>query len=298
MPSTISRLLPSLFRLLGYKRVFASGPATLDKVDQMLVRPPSFGPPRLMRRDVRISVRHDTGWPIYLVEPRGSTPTRYAVYAHGGAWINQIHPLQWRFIAAVAAGSGTAVTVPIYPLAPLGTAGNVVPAFADLLQNLADRHGGDRVSVIGDSAGGQIALSAALLLRERGAPPLHRTVLISPSLDLTFANPEIDAVEPRDPWLARPGPREAVELWRGKLALDDVLVSPLFAELQGLGPLAIFSGTLDITNPDTRLLVTKAREAGVPVDFHESVDLIHVYPLLPIPEGREALREINRLLSS
>ncbi len=61
MPSAASRLLPPLIRLLGYKRMFASARATLDKVDDLLVRPVAYGPPRRLRRDVRIHVSHDRG---------------------------------------------------------------------------------------------------------------------------------------------------------------------------------------------------------------------------------------------
>ncbi len=93
MPSPAGRLLPPLVRLLGYKRMFASARATLGKADDLLVRPAPYGPPRRLGHDVRITVSHDTGWPGYQVEPRRGTPTRHAVYVHGGAWINQIHPL-------------------------------------------------------------------------------------------------------------------------------------------------------------------------------------------------------------
>jgi acetyl esterase/lipase len=262
-----------------------------------MVRPVPYGPPRGLRSvRIEVDVRHDTGWPVYRVLPRAGTPTRAAVYVHGGAWVNQIHPVHWRLVAGLAARSGTAVTVPIYPLAPVGTAATVVPAVADLVAALVDRYGAGQVAVLGDSAGGQIALSAALLLRDRGAPPLHRTVLISPAVDLTLANPEIDLVEPRDPWLARPGTRAAIELWRGELSIKDPLVSPLFGDLAGLGPLTVFSGTRDITSPDTRLLVSRARAAGVRVDHHEEAGLVHVHPLLPVPEGRRARRLMASLL--
>ena len=291
MPSPVSRLLPALFRLFGYRREFADPEAMLRGVQDRMVRPVPYGPPRGLRSvEIEVDVHHDTGWPVYRVLPRRRTPTRAAVYLHGGAWVNQIHPLHWRLVAGLAARSGTAVTVPIYPLAPVGTAATVVPSVADLVAALVDRYGAGQVAVLGDSAGGQIALSAALLRRDRGEPPLHRTVLISPALDLTLANPEIDLVEPQDPWLARPGTRAAIELWRGDLSIKDPLVSPLFGDLAGLGPLTVFSGTRDITSPDTRLLVSRARAAGVQVDHHEETGLIHVHPLLPVPEGRRARR--------
>lgn len=297
MPSPVSRLLPPLFRLFGYRREFADPEAMLRGVQDRLVRPVPYGPPRGLRSvEIEVDVGHDTGWPVYRVLPRSRTPTRAAVYVHGGAWVNQIHPLHWRLVAGLAARSGTAVTVPIYPLAPVGTAATVVPSVADLVAALVDRYGAGQVAVLGDSAGGQIALSAALILRDRGLPPLHRTVLISPALDLTLTNPGIDLVEPHDPWLARPGTRAAIELWRGDLPIKDPLVSPLFGDLAGLGPLTVFSGTRDITSPDTRLLVSRARAAGVQVDHHEEAGLVHVHPLLPVPEGRQARRLMATLL--
>ncbi|GAA4658737.1 alpha/beta hydrolase fold domain-containing protein [Kineococcus glutinatus] len=290
MPTPAARAAVPLVRLLGFKRVFADADAMRAHVDAQLLRPPPYGPPRWLRRDVRVTAgRHGT-WPAYLVAPRDHAPHRHVVHVHGGAWVNQINPLHWRFVAALAATARVGVTVPIYPLAPLGTAAEVVPAVADAVQQLVDAHGADRVALAGDSAGGQIALSAALVLRDRGVAPLHRTLLIAPALDLTLDNPEIDLVEPRDPWLARPGTRAAIELWRGGLDVRDPLVSPLFGDLRGLGPLTVFSGTRDITDPDTRELVRRARAAGVGVDHHEERDLVHVYPLLPLPEGRRALR--------
>jgi len=292
MPTPTSRLTPLLLRLLGFKRVFVSASATVKEVDDLLLRPEPFGPPRRLRRDVQISVSHEAGWPVYLVAPAGRPAGERVVYSHGGGWIHQIQPAHWRLIAEVAAGGDASVTVPIYPVAPLGTAGTVVPAIADLLGALVEQHGADHVTAMGDSAGGQISLSAVLLLRQRGLPPLHRTVLISPVLDASFRNPAIDRVEPRDPWLSRPGLRVAVDLWRGDLPIEDTMVSPLFADLSALGPLMIFSGTRDITNPDSRLFVAKACAAGVEVEFREVADLVHVYPLLPTPEGRQARQTI------
>jgi acetyl esterase/lipase len=56
--------------------------------------------------------------------------------------------------------------------------------------------------------------------------------------------------------------------------------------MTGLGPVVtVYCGTVDIVDPDVRLLVAKLREAGVPVTYHEGHDLIHAYPLLPITGG-------------
>jgi hypothetical protein len=35
----------------------------------------------------------------------------------------------------------------------------------------------------------------------------------------------------------------------------------------------------------------------VPVTYREERDLIHVYPILPVPEARPALREVTEFLA-
>ncbi|MEK8145392.1 alpha/beta hydrolase fold domain-containing protein [Streptomyces sp. M10(2022)] len=220
-------------------------------------------------------------------------PDRHAVYVHGGAWINEIVAQHWRLVAQLAATTRTRFTVPIYPLAPRGrplTSSGV----AGLLRDLAARHGPENVSVMGDSAGGQIALSAALLLRGEGIA-LRRTVLISPALDLSLDNPEIDEVEPRDPWLARPGIREAVKLWRAHLPLDDLLVSPCSPTL---GPRSDFGVRRHrrhhlSRHPHPGPRGSRSRGDG---GFPRGPGMVHVYPLLPIPEGRQARKAMAALL--
>lgn len=296
MPGFADFMVKTLIKLRGSKKVFSDPAKVAARVEDRMLRPPVFGPSAKLERDVNISVSYTSGWPIYTVTPKTKPTNHVAIYAHGGAWINEIQPLQWRMVAELVAQSGATIIVPIYPLAPIGTAGSVVPKIADMVRDLIDTHGAKNVSTIGDSAGGQIILSAALLLRDRGIAPVQ-SVYISPALDLTLSNPDVDAVELRDPWLARAGVVKAVEYWRGDLSVTNQLVSPLLADLHDLGPMTVFSGTCDITNPDTRLFAAKADAAGININYIEKPDAIHVYPILPTPDGRAARRAIAALLT-
>ncbi len=284
MPSTASRLVGTALRLTRRNRAYVSADEARRLVTQSALRPAAYGPPARLRRDVAIRAGRDEGWPVYTVTPRDRRPTGAVVYAHGGGWVGEIAPQHWWLVAQLAAEAGVAVTVPIYPLVPFGTAGEVVPWVADLALRAAADHG--RCVLAGDSAGGQIVLSAALLLRDRDDVRPARTILVSPALDLTFRNPEIEDVQPSDPWLGVPGARVLAEHWRGDRSLEDPMVSPLFGDLRGLGPISVHSGTRDVTNPDGRLLVSRALAAGVDVTLHERHGLLHVFPLLPTPEGR------------
>jgi acetyl esterase/lipase len=288
--------MPAVLRIRGATRRYASRQSAREYVEQIALRPAPYGPPTRLRSDVTVEVARRSGWPIYTVAPKTGGPERAVVYLHGGAWVNEIASQHWQLIAQLAAEAAVRVIVPIYPLVPFGNAAEVVPAIVALVAEIARTSSG--VCLAGDSAGGQIALSAALLLRDEHDLVLPRTLLISPVLDLSLTNPQINSVELTDPWLKRQPLLEFAERWRGDLTATDPRVSPLAADLTGLGPLSVFSGTRDILNPDARLLARKATHAGIDLDYHEQRGLLHVYPLMPTPEGRAARAVIVERLRS
>ncbi|MCU1406501.1 MAG: esterase [Glaciihabitans sp.] len=293
--------MPTVMALRGSKSTYLSAEATLAQARQLQVRPVSFAPPQSLDKQVDVSLERINGWPVYTVSPRGSATQRrgsshQVLYLHGGSWIHEISPFHWRFIAALTVDTGATFTVPIYPLAPLGTAATVVPAVGALAAALIADGGADSVTLMGDSAGGTIALAAAQHLRDSGSPAPRRIILLSPAVDLTFSDPRIAELADSDPWLATPGLRATADLWRGDLPLTDPLVSPLFGDLAGLSPIAVLSGTRDILNADARAL-QRALQHTATVDLIERDGLLHVYPLLPIPEAAEARRSIGALLA-
>ncbi|GGC94028.1 esterase [Tersicoccus solisilvae] len=283
-------LVPPLLRVTGANKPFVTATGARKRLQENTLRPAAYGPPKRLRGDVRVDVVQDRHWPVYTVTPTATgRPAGSLVYAHGGGWVNQIVSFHWRLIADIAAEAGVVVTVPVYPLVPWGTAGETRERVVELVRSNLDAYG--PTCLAGDSAGGQIALSAALQLKDEGIR-LPMTTLISPALDLTFSNPRIPDVQPTDPWLGTEGATVFAEAWRGDLPMTDPAVSPLFGDLAGLGPLTVFIGSRDVLNPDVQLLVQKARDAGVEIIVHEKAGQVHVYPLLPTRIGREAAREV------
>ena len=83
------------------------------------------------------------------MSPAGGRARRRAIYLHGGGWANEIEPAHWRLVAQLAAETQTAVRVPIYPLVPWGTAGEVVPWVAELISAEIVRAGRHETFVLG-----------------------------------------------------------------------------------------------------------------------------------------------------
>ncbi len=295
MPTLPESVIVAFIKAARYNKVWVDSAAAEAHLRDRTLRPEGYGPPRRLRKDVTVIKEHYRGWPLYRITPTQTPATGTVIYAHGGGWVNQIVAPHWNLCARIAARAATTVLVPIYPLIPEGTAAEVVGAVADLAAQVGQT---GPLCLAGDSAGGQIALSAALALRDRHHATAARTILISPGLDATLSNPEIAGVELTDPWLGQPGIRVFTEYWRGDLALDDPLVSPVYGDPHGLGPITLFTGTRDILNPDARVFRARAEAAGVKLDFREEVDLVHVYPLLPTTAGQAARRTIVEQIHS
>ncbi|MCV7422088.1 alpha/beta hydrolase fold domain-containing protein [Mycobacterium yunnanensis] len=261
--------------------------------EAFLARPKeTSNPPKWLPRHHDVARRVVDGFDVYTVRPkrtvsRSSSSTGGIIYVHGGAYVSELQHEHWRLIADLADAAETTVTVPIYGLAPDHHAAE---ASALMQSVLGDVSADGPAYLIGDSSGGGLALASAITWLVNGGPPLSGLTLISPWLDIALRNPDIDTVAPRDPWLARDGARLCGRRWAADLSLDDPRVSPIFGDLHGLPPVDLYIGTDDILMPDCRKL-RDALPSGT-LTYHEEPAAIHVYPLLPTPEGRAARREL------
>ena len=192
------------------------------------------------------------------------------------------------------------VTVPLYPLAPEHdhrVGNDHVAAFYRDLVGRVDPRGW---SLMGDSAGGGMSLVQAMRARDAGLPLPARVVLFAPWVNVLPVNPEIAAIEPRDPVLAVvPGGSLAGRWWAGADDPRDPDISPLFGDLAGLPPIDIFQGTADILWPDSLLIAERIGEVGGVVNLYEYDDAIHVFVAATFtPEARAAYAQIAAALDS
>lgn len=254
---------------------------------------PSFPTKAVPRFDKRYRVvREDLpgGFPSYTLTERGGSPDRTVVYVHGGGFVAPIDPYQVRYGARLATALNAQVLMPDYPLTPEHTWRDSHEDVVRMIQRATETS--ERVVVVGDSAGGNIALSATLTVRDRGGPQPSHLLLHAPWVDLTTSTPETEVVTEWDPWLFIGKMYAYAEWWAGspdELARQEV--SPALADLAGLPRALMFCGTRDTLNPGCRLLARRAAAAGWDLTYVEQPGLLHVYPVLPfIPEAKQAWR--------
>lgn len=152
--------------------------------------------------------------------------------------------------------------------------------------------GGPLPALIGDSAGGGLALALTAHLREAGGPLPPAVAVLCPWVDLTGTDEVTDEQVAADVLLTP----ELLALWAAAYAGDDTPLdhpglSPLFADLAGLPPLLIVAGGRDILCGSAHRLAEQARSAGVDVDLRVDEDMIHAWQLFAgaFPEAGESL---------
>lgn len=296
-PSWQSRCFNVLLRLLPIKKQTASAAVVQAHVRRLALRPASHEPKGL-GHGVDVTLKNVAGWPVYYTAPSASPDTgNYVLFLHGGGYINEIVRAHWRFVGHLTRHAGARCVVPIYPLAPRGTAKDTVPAVGDLLRKLVDDAGSAKVIVVGNSAGAALGLAAAQWLNDSGYRQPNGLVLISPGLDFSISRPEQRAIAAHDPINDIPGTIEMGRLYAGDLDIAHPYVSPLNGNFRGLAPMIVFSGTRDLLYPDSVNLAAKARAADVPIELHLRKGQPHNYAAMPTPEGRQARAIITRAVA-
>lgn len=249
----------------------------------------SAPPDKLLERH-NVTCRRVNGFDCWTVTPR-TGGRRAAMYLHGGAYIAEIAPQHWDFVSALA-DAGVRVEVPIYGLAPRYTYRQAYPFLTQVYRDLVTDTGTAAVDVAGDSAGAGLALGLVQSLPDAGLPAPRRLILISPWLDLTLTGEGITRAATRDPWLSPEGLIAAGTAWAGGDDRTQPQLSPINGPLTALPPIDVYIGTRDLFLPDVRRFAYLAARSGAPVMVQECPGAVHVYPLVPAPEGRSAAQRI------
>ena len=240
--------------------------------------------------------REGDGMPVYYARPHSPSDT-VVVYIHGGGYIATASLGQALLIDDLARATGAEFVVPLYPLAPHHTWEEAHRLVLDLCLRTLEENPGKRVILMGDSAGGGLAVVVALSLAEQGAHQPEELILLSPWVDITHVNPDIANYVDVDPLMA-PEPLTIMgKTWAGDTPTTDWHLSPINGDLSALHRVTTFVGSRELFLPDNALLHDRLVKAGVTSTLHVGENLNHVYPMFPSPEGRRARREIARIIS-
>ena len=197
--------------------------------------------------------------PLPLGEGRGEGFPRALLYLHGGAYVTG-SPRTHR---AITTGLAKRTRLPVFAADYRRAPEHPYPAALEdahaAYTALRETHGA--VAVVGDSAGGGLALALALHLRDRGEPLPTALALLSPWVDLTLRElPE--RAPPGEAMLSHAWVRASASAYLAGTPADTPLASPLFADLTRLPPLLVQAGTDELLLGDAQRLVARVQAAG------------------------------------
>lgn len=235
-----------------------------------------------------------------------ANPDHRLIYIHGGSWISG-SPAGYRGLTSrISRATGCAVLSVDYRLAPEHQfpAGlyDCTDAYQWMLLNGPKGESAAKKTVVcGDSAGGNLALSAVLRLQDLGIGKPEAVIAISPAVDFTASSPSIKTRATRDP-IIHPAIFEALQklyLPEGQ-DIKDPYVSPLFGDLSQFPPLLLQVGDAEVLLDESTRMAEKAKLQGCDVTLEVWDEMPHVFqgfaPFLP--EANRAIESIGNFVKS
>ena len=235
----------------------------------------------LVPRGARVAGRVLNGVRAEVVTASGVRPERTVVHFHGGGYCIGSPRMMLTWAAHLSARAACRVVVPDYRLAPE----HPHPAGLDDARAVMDALLGEgppaSIVVSGDSAGGGLALSLLLALRDAGERLPAGCMLASPWLDLSRDRRAVPGLVRREVMLS-PGWLEACALaYAPRADWAAASVSPLLAAHGGLPPLLIQAGSDELLAPDAERLAVSASAAGTDVTYTRWPGMWHEFVLQP-----------------
>jgi len=233
------------------------------------------------------------------ITPARARPSRTIFYLHGGAFQTcspRTHRAPVALLADIAAARAVVVDYRLGPEHPYPAAAeDAVAAYLALIETRKP----SSIVVVGDSAGGGLALMLALRLKARGAPQPAGYCLLSPwadftqsartyqtraEADLLVSKERLDAVAAG--YLAGHDPR-------------DPLASPVFGDFAGLAPMLVHVGADEVLLGDAIAITEAAGAANVAVRLEVWPDMPHVWHNLfdRLEEGRRAMAVVGQWIA-
>jgi len=235
--------------------------------------------------------------PVCTIEPVDTEAKVHIVYFHGGGYSMEASGLHFQLMKNLVKQTGCALTYIDYPLAPEHTVTETMDMSLAAYKKLKAGYSKHRFILMGDSAGGGLALALAMRIRDEGIEAPEQIIVFSPWLDIALTNKRIPDYEKRDVILDAAALREIGERYRGDVPADNYMVSPKFGDLSGLGTISVFYGTEEIFCPDCEEFCDEKQNGGFPVSGYEYDKMQHDWVILPIDEAKRALGEIGALVA-
>jgi acetyl esterase/lipase len=246
---------------------------------------------------------------LHITKPIGASEgAPVFLFIHGGGWVLGDYQTHRRIVRDLVVQTGAVCVFPAYtpsPEARYPVAIRQIFATLKWISGYGNEIGvdGSNLAVVGNSVGGNMAASVALMAKKKNGPAIKLQVLLWPVTDANFKTDSYKEFG-KGRFLSR---NMMKWFWDNYLpdrkARKEIYASPLQAtveELKGLPPALIQTAENDVLRDEGEAYARKLNEAGVPVTLTRYGGLIHDYgllnPLAEVPAVKTALLQVASVI--
>jgi monoterpene epsilon-lactone hydrolase len=250
----------------------AFGPAARPMFDDMLAATPAAA-------DILVEVGTVGGIPGVWCRPEGTQADARVLYIHGGGYMLGSAKGFTNFAGQIASRTGAETFVPDYRLAPEHPFPAAIDDVVAVYHGLVDG-GAGRIVVVGDSAGGGLALALLAIVaaeKQVGTRQPAGAAVMSPWADLALAGVSYATRAEADPIFTKDVLQVFADAYlRGEDA-HDPKASPIYADLAGLPPIRIDVGDDEVLLDDAVRYSDRARAVGSEIELSIWEGMPHVF---------------------
>ena len=242
------------------------------------------------------------GVPVLDIRPESWADNgKVLVYTHGGAYVIFSARSTLPSSAPMCKSTGLRVISIDYTLAPHANWREIQEQVMNVFKALLkEGYSMNDIAIYGDSAGGGLAISTVLNLREAGMGMPAAIVLLSPWADISDAGDSAVTLRDADPTLSYENLlKNSALAFADGLSLTDPRVSPLYADFsKGFPPALITEGTKCILFSTSVSLYQALEMANQSVKLDMYEGMWHVFQQAPMPESEVAIRKAAEFINS
>lgn len=229
-------------------------------------------------------------------QPVDLEPTRVILYTHGGGFAVGSAASHRKLGGHLATALEAAALVVDYRRSPEHPFPAQLEDATAVYRELLERgYAPENIVTCGDSAGGNLAVSTVLKLRDDGVPLPGAVIALSPWLDMEHAGETLETNAATDALVQRQMLEGMSAMFLGGTGqAKDPLANPLYADFTGFPRLYIDAGSSETLLDNATRLAELARSAGVDVTRSIVDGMQHVFPILA-GRAKEADEEIARI---
>jgi acetyl esterase/lipase len=235
---------------------------------------------------------------VWTIRPKKNTTNKVVLYIHGGGYISNIIKQQWDLIEVLINKTNSTIIIPDYKLAPDATYKETYEFILNVYNQILKKTNAEDLIIMGDSAGGGFALGFVMTLRDNNQTQPSQIILLSPWLDISMQNPEIQEIDKYDKMLSIDGLQIAGKLFAGNLDIKDYRVSPIYGDFKNLSRITLFIGTHDLFIADSRKMKATLDSLNIPFNYFEYPKMFHVWMAVKdLKEAKKATQQLSDLIN-